>query len=84
VISFCDPEDESVTQPPENVPTRSWKMSDETKMWVITGHTPDEQASLLQQIADAEEKKKLRYFISVPGCYYEIEYGLLKGGGKGG
>ncbi len=85
VISFFDPEDESVVKaPPENVPTRSWKMNDETKKWVITGHAPNEQASLLQQIADAEEKKKMRYFISVPGCYYEIEYGLLKGGGKGG
>jgi hypothetical protein len=84
VVSFFDPQDDRVTQPPENVPTRSWKMNDETKKWVITGHTPDEQASLLQQIADAEDQKKMRYFISVPGCYYEIEYGLLKGGGKGG
>jgi len=34
-------------------------------------------------IAEAEEQKKMRYFISVPGCFYEIEYGLLKGGGWG-
>ena len=83
VVAFFDPQDDRVTEPPENVPARSWKMNDETKRWVTIGHTPDEQASLLKQIADAEEQKKYHYFISVPGCFYEIEYGLLKGGGKG-
>ena len=52
---------------------RSWKMSDETKKWVICGHSPEDQASLLKQIADAEGQKKIQYLISVPGCYYEIE-----------
>jgi hypothetical protein len=83
IVSFFDPQDDRVTSPPESVPARSWKMSDETKRWVTFGHTPDEQASLLKQIAEAEEKQKIHYFISVPGCYYEIEYGLLRGGGKG-
>ncbi len=45
---------------------------------------PDEQATLLKQITEADEQKKMRYFILVPGRFYEIEYGLLKGGGKGG
>jgi len=83
LVSFFDPSDDSVTKPPESVPTRSWKMSDETKRWVTFNHKPDEQASLLKQIAEAEEQKKMRYFISVPGCFYEVEYGLLKGGGRG-
>ena len=83
VVSYFDPEDDKVTTPPDAVPSRSWKMNDETKRWVTVGHTPDEQASLLKQIAEAEEQKKYHYFISVPGCFYEIEYGLLKGGGKG-
>jgi hypothetical protein len=83
VVSFFDPGDERVTEPPANVPARSWKMNDETKRWVNAGHSPDEQASLLKQIAEAEEQKKYHYFISVPGAFYEIEYGLLKGGGKG-
>ena len=78
MISFFDPEDESVVKAPPEVAARSWKMSDETKKWVICGHSPEDQASLLKQIADAEEQKKIRYLISVPGCYYEIEYGLLK------
>jgi len=48
-------------------------MSDETKHWIIFDHPPDEQAALLNQIAEAEEAKKSSYIISVPGCYYEIE-----------
>jgi hypothetical protein len=83
IVSFFDPQDDRVTTPPESVPARSWKMSDETKRWVTFGHKPDEQASLLKQIAEAEEKQKIHYFIALPGCFYEIEYGLLKGGGKG-
>lgn len=83
VISFFDPKDETVTQPPKSVPSRSWKMDDATKHWIIFDHPPDEQASLLKQIADAEAEKKMNYIISVPGVYYEIEYGLLKGGEKG-
>ncbi len=83
VVSYFDPADDTVTKPPESVPARSWKMSDETKRWVTFNHKPDEQASLLKQIAEAEEQKKVSYFISVPGFFYEIEYGLVKGGGRG-
>jgi len=83
VVSYFDPADDTVTRPPDSVPARSWKMSDETKRWVTFNHNPDEQASLLKQIAEAEEQKKVSYFISVPGCFYEIEYGLVKGGGRG-
>ncbi|MFA7050385.1 MAG: hypothetical protein WC164_04745 [Patescibacteria group bacterium] len=84
VLAYFDPDDDTVTRPPETVPARSWKMSDETRRWVIVGHSPEEQASMLKQIAEAEEKRKMRYIISVPSAYYEIEYGLVKGGGKGG
>jgi hypothetical protein len=83
VIAYFDPDDDTVTKPPEAVPSRSWKMSDVTKRWVTAGHSPEEQASLLKQIAEAEEEKKMRYVISVPGAFYEIEYGLVKGGGRG-
>jgi hypothetical protein len=48
------------------------------------GLSPEDQTSLLKQIANAEDQRKTSYIISVPGCYYEIEFGLLKGGGKGG
>ncbi|MBP1928367.1 hypothetical protein J2741_000914 [Methanolinea mesophila] len=81
VISFFDPGDEKITSPPAAVPGRSWKMTDETRRWVICGHSQTDQASLLQQICNAEAEKKINYVISVPGAYYEIEYGLIKGGG---
>ncbi len=81
LVSFFDPADEKVTSPPATVPGRSWKMSDQTRRWVICGHPPTDQASLLQQVADAEAAKKTNYVISVPGAYYEIEYGLIRGGG---
>ncbi|MBP1927721.1 hypothetical protein J2741_000268 [Methanolinea mesophila] len=84
LISFFDPADDRVTEAPDTIPARSWKMNDETKKWVVCGHSPEDQASLLTQIAEAEQQRKVSYLISVPGCYYEIEYGLLKGGGKGG
>ena len=84
VVSYFDPEDDKVTTPPDAVPSRSWRMSDETKRWVTVGHSSEEQASLLRQIANAENERKMQYFISVPTAYYEIEYGLVKGGGKGG
>ncbi|HOS82783.1 MAG TPA: hypothetical protein PK445_08675 [Methanolinea sp.] len=58
-------------------------MSEETKRWVTIGYNAEEQASLLRQIANAEDEKKMQYFISIPTAYYEIKYGLVKGGGKG-
>jgi hypothetical protein len=83
IVAFYDPGNERVTDPPADVPARSWKMNEETKRWVTAGHSPEEQASLRKQVAEAEEQKKYHYFISVPTAFYEIEYGLLKGGGKG-
>ena len=75
VLAYFDPDDDTVTRPPETVRPGSWKMSDETRRWVTVGHAPAEQASLLKQIAEAEEKRKMRYIISVPSAFYEIEYG---------
>jgi len=83
VVAFFDPMDDRMTEAPEGVPARSWKMNNETRSWVTIGHSPEEQASLLNQIAEAESQKKYHYFISVPSAFYEIEYGLVKGGGKG-
>jgi len=56
-VSFFDPQDETVMNQHGVVSARSWKMSDETSRWVTFNHKPDEQASLLKQIADAEEQK---------------------------
>jgi len=86
VMAFFDPKDETVTTPPDSVPARSWKMNDETRRWVLTGHDSINQASLLRQIENAEEKKLMHYYLVFRdrgGGYYEIEYGLMKGSGVG-
>lgn len=82
VVAFFDPEDGAVTTPPASIPARSWKMDDATKQWLCAGHSAEEQASLLQQVTDAEAQEKTSYFVSVPSGYYEIEYGLIKGSGR--
>jgi hypothetical protein len=82
VVAFFDPKDTGVTTPPASIPSRSWKMDDATKQWLCTGHSADDQASLLKQVAGAEAQQKTSYFISVPSGYYEIGYGLIKGSGK--
>jgi len=84
VVAFFDPTDETVTALPEAVPARSWKMSDETRRWVLTGHDATNQASLLRQIEEAEKEKLTHYYLSYQdrgGGFYEIEYGLMKGSG---
>jgi len=86
VVAFFDPKDETVTTPPGAVPARSWKMSDETRRWVLAGHDATNQAVLLRQIEEAEEKRQMHYYLSYldrGGGYYEIEYGLMKGSGSG-
>jgi len=84
VVAFFDPKDETVTTPPEAVPARSWKMSDETRRWVLVGHDSINQANLLRHIEEAEKEKLMHYYLSYQdrgGGYYEIEYGLMKGSG---
>ena len=84
VVAFFDPKDETVTTPPEAVPARSWKMSDETRRWVLVGHDSINQTNLLRQIEEAEKEKLMHYYLSYQdrgGGYYEIEYGLMKGSG---
>jgi hypothetical protein len=82
VAAFFDPTDTTVTQAPASVPARSYKMNNETKRWVTCGHPPEEQQSLLRQIAEAEAEKKATYTLSVPSAWYEIEYGLIHSSSK--
>jgi len=87
IVAFFDPKDETVTSPPDQVPARSWKMQDDTRKWVLSGHDAANQAALLRQIEEAEGQQLLHYFLAFSdqgGGYYEIEYGLMKGSGAGG
>ena len=62
------------------LPERSWKMSDSTKVWCTFDATPENKASILQQIDAAEAQHQTQYQVIFKGGYYNIEYGLLKGG----
>lgn len=86
VVSFYD--SENTTPVPEEIinqlPPRSWKMSDSTKRWVLSNHDIEDQATLLKQIEAAELLKKVSYTISCHSAYYCIEYGLIKESGTSG
>ncbi len=82
VLSFFDPGDQSVTSPPDNIPARSWKMSDATKRWLTFDHSPKEQQSLLRQVAEAEDKGLATYTVDLPSAWYQIEYGLIRSSGR--
>jgi hypothetical protein len=82
VVRYFDPADDTVTTAPDSLPGRSWKMDDGTKRWLTFDHPAVEQESLLRQVAEAEEKKKDTYTVSVPSGWYEIEYGLIRSSGK--
>lgn len=59
------------------------RMDEETKHFLTFDHSPEDRESLLKQVAEAEEKKLYNFTITVPGAWYEIENGLIKGSGKG-
>jgi hypothetical protein len=83
LVSYFDPADESVTTAPQGLPARTYRMSESTKRWLTFDHPAAEQASLLQQVAEAEAGKMDTYTVTVPSAWYEIEYGLIKASGKG-
>ena len=61
------------------LPERTWKMNDSTKQWLTFDATPENKASILFQIEQAENEHLVEYQIVFDGGYYNIEYGLLKG-----
>jgi hypothetical protein len=68
---------------PEIVATlseRSWKMSDATRRWLTFDATPENYVKINQVIDGAEAAHLVSYQIVYNGGYYNIEYGLLKGG----
>ena len=82
ILGDFDPSDETVTRAPVSVPGRSFRMSNETRRWITRGHSPEEQESLLRQMAEAEAERRATYTITVPSAWYEIEYGLVKSSAK--
>ena len=62
------------------LPSRSWKMSPETRNWLTFDATPANAASINKQIDAAEEQHLTQYQITFDGGYYNIQYGLQYGG----
>jgi hypothetical protein len=58
-------------------------MNEEMKKRVICGHDPQDQAFSAYADFGAVRRGRRALHISAR-WYYEIEYGVLKGGGKGG
>lgn len=79
IAAFYDPKDNTSAAVPETVEERSWKMSDSTKAWLVTGHSEEEKALLLKQVAEKEAAGEVVYTIVVPTGTYNIEYGLIAG-----
>ena len=63
-----------------SLPERSWKMNDATRRWLTFDATPSNKIKIEQQIDAAELEHLTTYQIQFEGGYYNIEYGLLKGG----
>ena len=83
VEAFYDPQTGNVV-PPESVPTRAWKMNEETKKFMIHGESEADQAKLLAQVDVAEAEGKTDYFISYSKGWYHINFGLIMGSARGG
>lgn len=62
------------------LPARSWKMDDSTRRWLTFDASPANLVKINQQIDAAEAQHLTQYQIIFDGGYYNIEYGLLKGG----
>ncbi len=82
VIDYYDPTVPQANTPPEIIPERTYKMSDETKRWITFEEPPEFQKVILEQVEKAEASGQATYRVSYgPGYYYDIEYGLVKGSG---
>lgn len=69
------------SQTPEiikTLPSRSWKMSDETKMGIVMGANAANKATILSQIDAAEAAYKTHYLVDFNGGYFVIDYGLVQ------
>ncbi len=82
-ISFFDPENDDITESWQvDVPARTWKMSDETKAYILNDLNATDRATVLKQIDAAESKGTTHYVVDFSNGYFVIDFGLVMGGGK--
>lgn len=65
----------------DEMPARSWIMSDTTRRWIKTGEEESDHKRIDEQIAAAESAQQRTYYIDTSKGWYLIEYGLVKGSG---
>lgn len=82
-IAFFDPENDAITNAWQvDVPARSWKMSGETKAYILNDLDATDRATVLKQIDAAEELGSTHYVVDFSNGYFVIDFGLVMGGGK--
>lgn len=83
VIDYFDPTVKTVTDPPAEIPARTYTMSDVTKDWLTYGEADADKATILEQVAQAEKNGQATYRVTYSKGYYDIEYGLIKASARG-
>ena len=82
VVAAMDPSTPQASNPViiASLPNSTWKMTDAMRRWLIFDATPENRATIEQQINGAEAQKLVKYRILFSGDgYYDIEYGALVG-----
>lgn len=59
------------------IPSKAWKMDENTKYNLIRLMSKDQQESVLKQIADAEAAYSTHYRVNFDGGFVVIDYGLI-------
>ena len=83
VQDFFDPAS-PVTAPPKGVPQRSYEMSPDVLNFLLSGHKPNEQFAILEQIKAAEDAGITAYTIKYPSGFYNIRNGQIASSGGDG
>ena len=78
--AFFDPDNSTVMTPTANTPDRAWKMSDETRNYILSRYPEEAREDILSQIEEAEAAGYVDYKLVVPDGYFTITYGLINGG----
>jgi hypothetical protein len=60
------------------LPARSYLMSDDTRQWILSSESKEDQDLIEKQVRNAEACKLLSYQVVYSQGGYQIEYGLIK------
>ena len=72
--------DKPTTKIPESIPPTEYIMQNSVKRVIMSGKTPEDRITLLEQIDSAESVGKWAYTIKCSRGYYYIKWGLIAGG----